>query len=257
MKKALSIILALLLCLPILASCKDTTQSEAPDTSTTTNATIAEGSPDTTTAATESVNTEPALNFGGKTFTLLHWDDGYPHEYFVEEQTGDLIADSVFLRNALVEERLGVEIEWVATHGQWEYQEQFVTNVATDIQSGGEYDAFSTYSLTMATIAMRGFARDLMELEHFEFEQPWWASSLIELSTVNGCLYFCGGDISVSMLREMNCTIFNKTIAEELKLGNLYELVDNGVWTIDKMAELASTAYIDLNGNSTQDMNDQ
>ena len=257
MKKALSIILALLLCLPILASCKDTTQSEAPDTSTTTNATVAEGSPDTTTAATESVNTEPALNFGGKTFTLLHWDDGYPHEYFVEEQTGDLIADSVFLRNALVEERLGVEIEWVATHGQWEYQEQFVTNVATDIQSGGEYDAFSTYSLTMATIAMRGFARDLMELEHFEFEQPWWASSLIELSTVNGCLYFCGGDISVSMLREMNCTIFNKTIAEELKLGNLYELVDNGVWTIDKMAELASTAYIDLNGNSTQDMNDQ
>ena len=111
MKKALSIILALLLCLPILASCKDTTQSEAPDTSTTTNATVAEGSPDTTTAATENVNTEPALNFGGKTFTLLHWDDGYPHEYFVEEQTGDLIADSVFLRNALVEERLGVEIE--------------------------------------------------------------------------------------------------------------------------------------------------
>ena len=68
------------------------------------------GVTDSTTAATENVNTEPALNFGGKTFTLLHWDDGYPNEYFVEEQTGDLIADSVFLRNALVEERLGVEI---------------------------------------------------------------------------------------------------------------------------------------------------
>ena len=74
------------------------------------------GATDSTTAATENVNTEPALNFGGKTFTLLHWDDGYPNEYFVEEQTGDLIADSVFLRNALVEERLGVEIEWIGTH---------------------------------------------------------------------------------------------------------------------------------------------
>ena len=215
------------------------------------------GATDSTTAATENVNTEPALNFGGKTFTLLHWDDGYPNEYFVEEQTGDLIADSVFLRNALVEERLGVEIEWIGTHGEWEYQEEFVTKVAADIQSGGEYDAFSTYSLTMATIAMRGFARDLTELAHFDFEQPWWASSLIETSTVNGRLYFCGGDISVSMLREMNCTIFNKDMAAELKIGNLYEMVDKGTWTIDKMSELASTAYSDLNGNATQDINDQ
>ena len=119
MKKALSIILALLLCLPILASCNSSSQSEDSTSSVTTDAASA-ASTDATTAATESVNTEPALNFGGKTFTLLHWDDGYPNEYFVEEQTGDLIADSVFLRNALVEERLGVEIEWVATHGQWE-----------------------------------------------------------------------------------------------------------------------------------------
>ena len=205
----------------------------------------------------EEQNALSNLDFGGKTFTLLYWNDGYLHEYYVPEQTGDLIADSVFLRNAAVEDRLGIRFEWVGTPGNYDNRDAFVSTVANDVHSGGDYEAFSGYSLTGATIAMRGLSRDLMELDHLDFMQPWWPSSLTELSTINGRLYFCAGDIGVSMLREMNCTIFNKTMAKELNIENLYETVDKGAWTIDKMSELASAAYSDLNGNATPDMADR
>ena len=257
MKKLLSIILAALMCLTVMASCGTSSPSENSKTETTTDVGNLTTSATPTSASTEEPNAMSNLDFGGKTVTILHWNDGFLHEYCVPEQTGDLIADSVFLRNASVEECLGIRFEWVGTAGNYDNRDAFVTTIANDVHSGGEFEIFSGYSLTGATIAMQGLSRDLMELDHLDFTQPWWPASLTELSTINGRLYFCSGDIGVSMLREMNCTIFNKTMAEELKIGNLYELADKGVWTIDKMSEFASAAYSDLNGNSSPDVNDQ
>ena len=256
MKKLLSIILVVLMCLPIMASCGASSPSETSKTEITTDADKSTSSEIASTSVTDP-NTMLDLNFGGKTFTFLYWNDGYLHEYYVPEQTGDLIADSVFLRNATVEERLGIQFEWVGTPGNYDNRDAFVTTIANDVHSGGEFEAFSGYSLTGATIAMQGLSRDLMELDHLDFTQSWWPASLTDLSTINGRLYFCAGDIGVSMLREMNCTIFNKTMANELNIGSLYEMVDKGAWTLDKMSEFASAAYSDLNGNMAPDMTDQ
>ena len=46
-------------------------------------------------------------------------------------------------------------------------------------------------------------------------------------------------------------------MAEELNIGNVYEMVDNGTWTLDKMAELGSVAYSDVNGDSKCDTGDK
>ena len=171
--------------------------------------------------------------------------------------TGDLIGDALYNRNAAVEDRLNIEFEWVGAAGNYNNQADFVANVANDVQSGGSYDAFAGYSMSAATIALQGLSRNLMEVENIDFEKPWWPSSLTELTTINDRLYFCSGDISTNMLHMMYCTLFNKELAEELKVGNVYELVDNGTWTIDKMSELASTAYSDLNGDTKRDVGDQ
>ena len=111
--------------------------------------------------------------------------------------------------------------------------------------------------MSAVTMTLQGLFRDLLPAEHLNVEQPWWPATLMENTSINGKLYFCSGDISTNVLNQMAITLFNKELATELKLPNLYEIVDNGQWTIDKMAELASTAYNDVNGNTTRDLSDR
>lgn len=269
MKKALALVLAMLMCLSVMVSCGGNGNSDDTGNGTTTASTNNGGdanATDTSTPETENpydVNgylkddLDPTLNYNGKTFTILYWKDVERIEFEVEEQTGDLIGDALYNRNSSVEDRLGIEFEWIGTLGNYNNQAAFVTQITNDVNSGGEYDVFAGYSMSAATIALQGLSRNLMEVDNINFDQPWWPSSLTDLTTINGRLYFCSGDISTNMLHMMYCTLFNKSLASELNVGNLYEMVDNGTWTIDKMAELASTAYSDLNGNTAPDVDDR
>ena len=265
-KKALAILLASLLLISLLVSCGPSGNGD-----TTTTAPVSgdnAGGDATTTAAPETESPydaagylkddlNPELNYNGEKFTILYWQDVERIEFEVEEQTGDLIGDALYNRNATVEDRLNIEFEWIGTPGNYNNQAAFVTQVDNDVKSGGDYEVFAGYSMSAATIALQGLSRNLMEVDNINFDQPWWPSSLTELTTINGRLYFCSGDISTNMLHMMYCTLFNKDMATELNVGNLYEMVDKGTWTIDKMAELASTAYSDVNGNTTADVDDE
>ena len=265
MKKTLALILAMLMCFSVFVACgKPAEGNDATDTAT---VAISDSIPaDTTAVQTESPydangylkdTLDPSLNYNGEKLSILYWSDVERIEFEVAEQTGDLIGDALFLRNATVEERLGIEFEWIGTPGNAQNQSAFVTAVGNDVKSGGDYEVFAGYSMTAATIALQGLSRNLMEVAHLNFDQPWWPVSLTELTTINDRLYFCSGDISTNMLHMMYCTLFNKEMAEELNIGNVYEMVDNGTWTLDKMAELGSVAYSDVNGDSKCDTGDK
>ena len=264
MKRTLAIMLAMLMCLSVLVSCgakESSAETTASDIGTSAAETTVASTTETE-ALTEETryrkdDLDPSLNYNGEKFTILYWSDVERIEFEIKEQTGDLIGDALYLRNATVEERLGIQFEWIGTAGNAQNQSAFVAAVGNDVKSGGEYEVFAGYSMTAATIALQGLSRNLMELDNLNFEQPWWPTSLTELTTINDRLYFCSGDISTNMLHMMYCTLFNKEMAEELKVGNLYEIVDNGTWTLDKMSELASVAYSDVNGDSKCDSDDK
>jgi len=51
--------------------------------------------------------------------------------------------------------------------------------------------------------------------------------------------------------------MFNKKLAAELEIENLYELVRSGKWTIDKYFDIARAATKDLNGDGVMDNQDR
>jgi hypothetical protein len=53
------------------------------------------------------------------------------------------------------------------------------------------------------------------------------------------------------------CLQFNKPLAEDLNLGNLYEMVNEGKWTIDVLLSAIEMASQDLNGDGKHDEFDQ
>lgn len=264
MKKILAVILACLTVISCLFSCGKTAEPVETTVSDTTGVTAETEA--TSVAETESPYDQNGflkddlpddLKFNNQELSILYWNDVARPEFEVEEQTGDLVSDAIFLRNAAVEDRLGLELNWTGIPGSYWVQQDFVTQAANDVHSGGEFDLIASYSMAAVTMTLQGLFRDLMGAEHLNLNQPWWPQSLAENSTINGRLYFCSGDISTNLLHQMFIMLFNKQLAEENKLPDLYEIVNNGEWTIDKMVELSENAYSDLNGNSTVDAADK
>lgn len=59
-------------------------------------------------------------------------------------------------------------------------------------------------------------------------------------------LFYCTSAFDMTRLE----VYYNKELASQFELGNLYEMVDNGTWTSDKYTELATQVKGDLDGDN-------
>ena len=66
---------------------------------------------------------------------------------------------------------------------------------------------------------------------------------------MNGHLYYTFSDFLITGMDNGRAVYFNKTMRQELDLPDLYQMVREGTWTYDKMAEMAEVAQSDLNGD--------
>ncbi len=260
MKKHLTLVLVALMLVSVLASCANTGNGDE------TLATTTPGADSNSEPVTEAQNVDENgylldnlpkdLNFF-QTVTIMYWSDVEQPEFKVDDLTGQIVNDAIYNRNLETENRLGVTINWVGTLGNFNNQVNFITQASNSINSGGDYDIFAGYSMTGATLAVKGYAKNLMELNYLDFDMPWWPQSLIGKATMGGKLYFASGDISTNMLHMMYSVFYNKQMIVDYNLENPYALVDNGQWTYGKMFEMSTGIYSDLNGNNTADTSDR
>ena len=115
------------------------------------------------------------------------------------------------------------------------------------------YQMLSFHIVNMPALALEGYLYDWHDLEYVNLEQPWWTSSYVENLSFNNNLYITSGDFSLTALGTTWCVYFNKNIAEEYSLPNLYDLVNRGDWTIDTMLSLCENVYTDTNGDGMMD----
>lgn len=261
MKRIISTTLALLMLLMTFAACgaKDT-QTDG----TTTAATGGENTTapaDTTTAPVETLPPEltdsiPEVNFNGATFSALIREET-KHELFSEDINGDLVNDAVFERNMAVEERLGVTIEVLTTKGNWDYRNDFINRVSNSILGGDhEFDMAMTHNAYLASMTLRGLAYDLNEMEVTDFSKRWWCRNYVENIEIDGKIFSVMGDIGVSLYEYLEAVFFNKTVAEQNQIDDLYQVVLDGNWTFEKMMSYVKQVGADLNGDGIYNEND-
>lgn len=265
MQSTLAALLALLTLLP-LAACGNDTSTDAKTTTASAQDTNA---PDETTAPeTEDDgldangflrdNLPDDLQLTQKEVTMLYWEDVEEPEFFVEGETGEVINDAIFQRNRAVEERLGITLSFTSTKGNAGNLKNFVTFVGNSVMANDySFDIIGGYSQTMANVAYNQYLLNLYDLEYFDFEMPWWPTLLTEEALVDGKLFFVSGDISTNLLYKMYANFFNKTILADYNLEDPYQLVKDGKWTIDKMFEMATGVYKDLDGDNQKSLTDQ
>lgn len=252
-KRALSVLLLITL---LLASCGSGDSSADTDTST------ANG--DTTASDPAAEYQSPGIDYGGATFTILDYDT---EEYFwqaatysdicADEESGDPVNDAQYKRNIKVEEELNINLETYPVGGksrnnnQTEY-EKLVLSGDTSVDA-----AFVFAQYIKGILTEPGMSVDLLSIPTLNVEASWWDESMVEAFRLGGKLRAITGDISIYTTFAPMLYFGNKTLAENYKLDNTYDLVREGKWTLDVMLENCRTVASDLNGDTKMDENDQ
>ena len=258
----LYLLLILSLSLLILLSCGDSDSAGSNESnarsSDTPQADIAGNQQPEKTETQEDLYTDdlPAFDYKGAKFTMLTFND-YPvthADLVIDEQTGDIVEDSIYLSNRIVQDRFGLEFEQLESK-----RESMPVMLKKAVNSGDySYDFVLINDRDAMDLAMQGrYFYTMNELPHVNLDKLYWDQRLKKDMTIGNVLYFTYGANMLSAYDLVNVLVFNKKMTEELGLENMYELVRNGKWTIDKMHEMAAEATVDINGDGKMTDADQ
>ena len=265
MKRTLSAILALLMLLGVACAaigCSDPTGGE--ETATTTASAVAESN-NADEVTTDSLydskgylkdELDPNLNFGGETVTIFAWEHTLP-EFEVEEQSGNIVEDAVYTRNANTESRLGVELEFIFAKGNNTAFKEFCNTASNSISAGdGAFDLIGCYLRSAGVLTLEHKLTDMLEVDNLDFEKPWWSSTLLDLNTINNRLYFISGDIASTLIYQMMFIVYNNDLGQEYNLTNPQQIALDGKWTQELLLQMAQGIYKDLDADGKKSEND-
>ena len=203
------------------------------------------------------------LDFGGEKIRILNrapsvsYTTAFLSEMEGEIDSGDVVVDAIYRRNRGVEDRLNVELVSIEIPGGWDEQDVFLRAIKNSVASGGDdYDFIAAYSYYITPIALDGALYNLKNLNYLSPEQVWWSADCANEMTLDNKLYFIAGDLAISLLKNMYVTFFNKQLAQDLNVENLYQTVLGGGFTMEKLKELTKDTWRDLNGDGAADKGD-
>ena len=200
------------------------------------------------------------LRFDGETVTFFTRNDTeyWKIEMDAESTTNDTLNDAVFYRNATVEDRLGITIEQIQQAGAYGPHTQWFQSLRNSVLTKtGDYDCAAVYASQGSALATEGIYYNVKNLEYLDLDKPWWSQSLLYELELFDTIYFLGGNIAISQISNAGFMVYNKTIFDEyFNDVNIYELVDNYEWTIDKLYDLSSQVHVDTNGTGVIDDGD-
>ena len=163
-----------------------------------------------------------------------------------DELTGDVLTDAVYNRTATVEQYYNAVVE--------ETQLADVTNKLKTFVMAGEdlYDMVMLFNASNLTDAFVGGLIDSWDkLSYIQMDQPWWDADATALYNFSNKQIALSGDFSLYDYSTRHCYVFNKDMYAELNItDNLYQVVNDGKWTVDKLYELGALAVMDIDGNN-------
>ncbi|NLZ37006.1 MAG: hypothetical protein GX897_05960 [Clostridiales bacterium] len=251
--KRLSIILALLLFLSVIASCGDKQSADYKAVDTTTD------SSSTTDAETEAPFGDDLpndLDFKGEKVRVLIFEngnnpsDGWCNYIDMDESNGDILNDSAVQRNMEVETRLNIEIECIEVG--------VVTDrVAKSVTAGEDaYDVAIPFSNDVVTkLITSNMLYDVSSLPYVDLSKPYYSKDSYETFAINGKHYLFAGAYTYPLYSTVSW-LFNKDEWENRGLDDAYNTVYDGKWTLDYVDTIIKDTYIDLDGDGKKNDKD-
>lgn len=246
MKKSLTAFLALILLAAQLAAVTSCAGTEK----------VSESS-GITTSESDAVTADPyspqfALkNYDGKTFTIYNFNENKDMVY-MESENGDTMDDAVYKRNAAVEDALGINIE-AKTDTTWDTAYPTINSIVMSGDTSCDLAVTHCYNGVTAMISSN-IVCDWNKIPNADLTMPYWNTDINTSLSICGKTPFASGQM---FLPATQVIVFNKGLAQENGLGDIYSIVKDGKWTIDKLDELATKVSGDIDGDGQMTIGDQ
>jgi len=240
----------------LFAGCSEATQKGTDEPA---SAPTSTPTPEETAAPVEEDEAIPApdipedADFGGAAFTVI-----YPnwslYEFYLnaDELNGDVINDAMVNRTEAVNSRLNVDITFV-TKG---YIDTILEEVKSAVTAGDStYDLAVTHCINGLQGLLTGnLVYDWNKIPYVDLTKPYWNQSILEQLTIGGVTPFAASDM---LIADPNVIWFNNDIATDANIGNIYDTVLDGTWTLDTMSAMCDQVIRDLNGDGKMTAKDQ
>ncbi len=165
---------------------------------------------------------------------------------------GDLLVDAKFERTEKIKNRFNVDFE-VVYSGTYGEVDDYVSK--TILSSTDEFDLMEGMVMSMGNLVIKNLFLNWYDLEHIDFSRPWWYESNSTELTYDNKAIIAISHLNYSAVGGSQALFFNKDMAQNYDLGDLYGVVLAGDWTWDYFTELIKDIYLD-DGNDTRDTND-
>ena len=137
----------------------------------------------------------------------------------------------MYQRTTTVQDNANVTIEPVIVAADMRGGQKPLGNSVTAGTNDYDLVCMSAYSSCNALIS--GYFQNLNAIQNLDLSKPWWDQYSVDEFSFKNAVFQVTGDISIGDNEQTFCVYFNKTLANNYQLDNMYEMVDNGTWTID------------------------
>ena len=248
MKKTISFFLVILfLYLCCLAACGGETSSPAQTTA----------APEAVTTVAETEPEPPDGNFEGADFNVLAAVEQW-QEFYLAEMNGEVVNDAVYDRNRMTEEKYNIKLNYLVKNGYMGGMSEVHTALSNSVMSGaGDYDFLIGGAFYVTGYVPEGLYADLRGYDQIGLDHPWYDRYVNEQFEVAGRQYLVSGALGVFGQAEAVVTFFNKNLAADYNLENLYDTVKSGKWTYGRLKELGKVVTTDLDGDGKYGKSDR
>jgi len=190
------------------------------------------------------------LDLDGAKVTFLYREE-VSGEFYAEELDGELVNDTLYNNRTAVETRLNADIEVILMPGHYlEARDPYMNEIKNSVSAGDDLYDWVDLMIGNSTVMMQnGIFADIAANEYIDLDKPYYLRGMMDNVAINNRLYFISGDASLGYLKCLFCLYYNTTLAENYHIENLYEVVDKGEWTVERLAKTARTACSDIDGN--------
>lgn len=255
MKKTISCMLSLLFVLSCMAGCSTQPQ----DTASLSTDAVSEDDQ----ASKEPSLEVPDVTYDGADFLVYMGGQGIGivdkfNDFGEENDDYTSVSTAIFKRNKTVSQKYDIKISSEEEFANENGTGPSFVKVSEDWFAGEcSYSMYEVGTMAAATLARSGYILDLNKTPYIVLTNPWWDQGANRDLEIQGSMYYTTGDISVVDNLSTHSIFFNKDLARTLNITDVYQLVSDGKWTLDKYIEYALVASDDLNGDGTMDENDR
>jgi len=191
----------------------------------------------------------PEKNYDGYEFRMVAYDGtdwDLTTAANIEEETGDTVNDAIYKRNRLIEEKYNINFKQIGSPYYYDLTSTFKKSTTA---GSDDFDLCMLIARDAWATALTGTVVPVINLPYLDISQPWYVQEVNRHITINNKLYFAYSDECLNMFEFTICIMFNKKLVEDFALDNMYNLVKNNKWTIDKFFEMSKGIVADLDGD--------